>query len=119
MTNAAQSGSFIIGGKATVHRLGFGAMRVTGEGVWGPPKDKAQAMATLKRVPELGVNFIDTADAYGPEVSEKLMREALYPYKGFVIATKGGLTRPGPDSWAPNGDPDYLIEGGASKPRTG
>jgi len=113
MTNAAQSGSFTIGGKATVHRLGFGAMRVVGDGVWGPPKDKAQAMATLKRVPELGVNFIDTADAYGPEISENLLCEALYPYDGILIATKGGLTRSGPNIWSPKGDPDYLI--GAAK----
>lgn len=113
MTNAAQSVSFTIGGKATVHRLGFGAMRVVGDGVWGPPKDKAQAMATLKRVPELGVNFIDTADAYGPEISENLLCEALYPYDGILIATKGGLTRSGPNIWSPKGDPDYLI--GAAK----
>src|SRR5262249_14921842 len=110
MTNAAQSGSFSIGGKTKVHRLGFGAMRVTGEGVWGPPKNKAEALATLKRLPELGVNFIDTADAYGPDVSEHLLREALYPYDGLVIATKGGLTRSGPDRWSTKGDPDHLIK---------
>ncbi len=109
MINAAKSGNFTIGGKAKVHRLGFGAMRITGEGIWGPPKDKAEALATLKRLPELGVDFIDTADAYGPEISENLIREALHPYDGLLIATKGGLTRSGPDRWTPKGDPDYLI----------
>ena len=110
MTNAAQSGSFSIGGKTKVHRLGFGAMRVTGDGVWGPPKNMTEALATLKRLPALGVNFIDTADAYGPDVSENLIREALYPYDGLVIATKGGLTRSGPDRWSTKGDPDHLIK---------
>lgn len=109
MVGAAKSGSFSIGGKAKVYRLGFGAMRVTGEGIWGPPRDKAEALATLKRLPELQVDFIDTADAYGPEVSENLIREALHPYKGLLIATKGGLTRSGPEQWRNNGDPDYLI----------
>jgi aryl-alcohol dehydrogenase-like predicted oxidoreductase len=85
-------------------------MRVTGEGIWGPPADKAEALRVLKRLPELGVNFIDTADSYGPDVSEELLREALRPYTGLVIATKGGLTRPGPDQWVPNGRPDYLIK---------
>ncbi len=113
MTNAAKSGVFTIGGKAKVHRLGFGAMRTIGDGVWGPPKDKPQAMATLRRVPELGVDFIDTADAYGPDISENLICEALYPYDGLLIATKGGLSRSGPNRWAPEGDPDYLI--GAAK----
>src|SRR6185503_4689727 len=113
MVSAAKSGTFAIGGKAKVHRLGFGAMRIVGDGVWGPPKDKTEAMATLKRVPELGVDFIDTADAYGPEISENLLCEALYPYDGLLIATKGGLTRSGPNAWSPNGDPDYLI--GAAK----
>lgn len=111
MVSAARSGTFTIGGKAKVHRLGFGAMRVTGEGVWGPPKDKAEAMATLKRVPELGVDFIDTAEAYGPHISEDLLREALHPYDGLLIATKGGLTRSGPGQWTPKGDPDFLIAG--------
>jgi aryl-alcohol dehydrogenase-like predicted oxidoreductase len=110
MTNAAQSGSFTIGGKTKIHRLGFGAMRIVGDGVWGPPKNKAEALATLKRLPELGVDFIDTADAYGPDVSEHLIREALYPYDGLVIATKGGLTRSGPDRWSSNGKPDHLIK---------
>jgi aryl-alcohol dehydrogenase-like predicted oxidoreductase len=110
MANAAKSGSFTIGGKAQVHRLGFGAMRVTGEGIWGPPRDKTEALATLKRLPELGVNFIDTADAYGPDISENLICEALHPYDGLLIATKGGLTRSGPNQWAPKGDPEHLIE---------
>ena len=109
MISAAQSGTFAIGGKARVHRLGFGAMRITGDGVWGPPKNKAEALATLRRVPELGVDFIDTADAYGPDVSENLFREALHPYDGLVVATKGGLTRSGPDRWSPKGDPASLI----------
>jgi aryl-alcohol dehydrogenase-like predicted oxidoreductase len=116
MADVAKSGSFSIGGKVKVHRLGFGAMRITGEGIWGPPKDKAQALATLRRVPELGIDFIDTADAYGPEISEDLIREALHPYDGLVIATKGGLTRTGPNQWVPKGDPDYLI-GAARKSR--
>jgi aryl-alcohol dehydrogenase-like predicted oxidoreductase len=106
---AAASGTFKIGGELAVHRLGFGAMRVTGPGIWGQPIDRAEALSTLRRVPELGVNLIDTADAYGPEVSERLIREALHPYKGLVIATKGGLTRPGPNRWVPNGRPNYLI----------
>ncbi len=107
--DAALSGTFKIGGALAVHRLGFGAMRVTGPGIWGEPADRTQALRTLKRVPELGVNFIDTADSYGPDVSERLLREALHPYEGLVIATKGGLTRPGPGQWVPKGDPDYLI----------
>ncbi|KQV70366.1 aldo/keto reductase [Rhizobium sp. Root1220] len=107
--NAARSGTFTIGG-TTVHRLGFGAMRITGKGIWGPPADRAEALRTLGRLPELGVNFIDTADSYGPDVSEELIREALHPYKGLLIATKAGLTRQGPDQWTPNGRPEYLIE---------
>jgi pyridoxine 4-dehydrogenase len=108
-TNASASGVFKIGGEVAVHRLGFGAMRVTGRGIWGEPADRAEALRVLKRLPELGVNFIDTADSYGPDVSEKLIREALHPYKGLVIATKGGLTRSGPNQWEPKGDPKYLI----------
>jgi aryl-alcohol dehydrogenase-like predicted oxidoreductase len=104
----AQTGSFAIGGDLTVNRLGFGAMRITGDGIWGGPKDKGEALRTLKRIPELGLNFIDTADSYGPFVSEDLIREALHPYKGLVIATKGGLTRSGPNIWAPVGRPEYL-----------
>ncbi len=106
--NAPGSGEFKIGGDLMVHRLGYGAMRITGEGIWGEPQDREEALRTLKRLPELGVNFIDTADSYGPEVSENLIHEALYPYKGMVIATKGGLTRHGPDLWQPLGRPEYL-----------
>lgn len=108
--NAAKSGTFKIGGKIAIHRLGFGAMRVTGPGIWGEPPDRAEAIRTLKRLPELGVNFVDTADSYGPDVSEKLIREALHPYDGMLIATKGGLLRPGPDVWTPDGRPEYLIQ---------
>jgi pyridoxine 4-dehydrogenase len=100
---------FKIGENLSVNRLGFGAMRITGDGIWGWPKDKDEALRVLKRAVELGVNLIDTADAYGPETSELLIAEALHPYpKGLVIATKGGLTRPGPGQWVPNGRPDYL-----------
>src|SRR5271163_4992108 len=106
--NASGSGTFKIGGDITVNRLGFGAMRVTGPGVWDEPKDRAEALGTLKHLPELGVNFIDTADSYGPETSENLLCEALHPYKGLLIATKGGLVRPGPDNWVPVGRPEYL-----------
>ena len=106
---ATQSGTFRIGGELPVHRLGFGAMRVTGPGIWGPPVDRAEALRTLRRVPELGIDFIDTADSYGPHVSEELLREALHPYNGLVIATKAGLERPGPDHWVPNGRPEYLV----------
>lgn len=108
--NAAQSGTFSIGGDFAVHRLGFGAMRITGPGVWGEPADRDECIRTLKRLPELGVTFIDTANSYGPDVSEELIREALYPYgNGLLIATKAGLTRSGPNIWVPKGDPDYLI----------
>jgi pyridoxine 4-dehydrogenase len=106
--NADKSGTFKIGGDLPVHRLGFGAMRVTGKGIWGEPEDRAEAVRTLRRVPELGINLIDTADSYGPEVSERLIREALYPYEDLVIATKGGLLRPAPDAWIPCGKPEYL-----------
>src|SRR2546423_6269944 len=107
--NAAASSSFRIGGDLTVNRLGFGAMRLTGDGIWGWPPDRENALKVLKRVVDLGVNLIDTADAYGPEVSELLIAEALHPYpKGLVIATKGGLTRPGAGQWVPNGRPEYL-----------
>lgn len=107
--NAAASGTFSLGGELSVNRLGFGAMRITGEGVWGEPKDTEAAKKVLKRAVELGVNFIDTSDAYGPEVSERLIGEALAPYTGgVVIATKGGLTRQGPGKWLPVGRPEYL-----------
>jgi aryl-alcohol dehydrogenase-like predicted oxidoreductase len=110
MTNASASGTFRIGGDLPVHRLGFGAMRVTGPGVWGPPEDRDEAIRTLERLPELGVNFIDTANSYGPDVSEELIKEALFPYDAdLLIATKAGLTRSGPNIWVPKGDPDYLI----------
>src|SRR5712691_1547771 len=106
--NASASGQFRVG-DITVNRLGYGAMRITGRGIWGAPSDRHAALATLRRLPEIGVNFIDTADSYGPDVSEKLIREALHPYEGLLIATKAGLTRPGPDQWTPNGRPAYLI----------
>jgi aryl-alcohol dehydrogenase-like predicted oxidoreductase len=106
--SASASGRFRIGDIA-VNRLGYGAMRITGRGIWGAPSDRHAALATLRRLPEIGVNFIDTADSYGPDVSEKLIREALHPYGGLLIATKAGLTRPGPDQWTPNGRPTYLI----------
>ena len=107
--NAKSSGTFLLGGDLPVNRLGFGAMRITGEGVWGEPKDGETAKKVLQRAVELGVNFIDTADAYGPEVSERLIGEALAPYTGgVVIATKGGLTRQGPNKWLPVGRPEYL-----------
>jgi len=106
---AAASGVFKLGGDLPVHRLGFGAMRITGPGVWGEPKDPAEARRVLRRAVELGVNLIDTADSYGPEVSERLIAETLNPYpEGLVIATKGGLTRSGPQKWAPVGRPEYL-----------
>ena len=99
--NAAHSGTVSIAADVTVNRLGYGAMRITGEGIWGDPKDPAECKRVLKRLLDLNVNFIDTADAYGPEVSENLIAEALHPYpKGLVIATKGGLTRQGPNQWA-------------------
>src|SRR5712671_745441 len=101
--------NFRIGDEILVNRLGFGAMQITGPGVWGPPRDKAEALRVLRRLPEIGVTFIDTADSYGPDVSEKLIREALHPYEGLLIATKAGLTRPGPDQWTPDGRPAYLI----------
>jgi len=105
----ATNPTFKIGGDLEVNRLGFGAMRITGEGVWGWPPDRASAIQVLKRTVDLGVNLIDTADAYGPETDELLIAEALHPYpKGLVIATKGGNTRPGPGQWVPNGRPDYL-----------
>src|SRR6202040_2632747 len=109
--NAAASGTFLLGGDLRIQRLGFGAMRITGPGIWGEPTDREEAIRVLKRLPDLGVNFIDTADAYGPEVSENLIAEALHPYpKGLVIATKGGLTRQGPDQWLPVGRPEYLTQ---------
>src|ERR1700747_199989 len=105
----AENATFKIGGDLEVNRLGFGAMRITGEGIWGWPPDRANAVKVLKHAVDLGVNLIDTADAYGPETSELLIAEALHPYpKGLVIATKGGLTRPGPGQWVPDGRPERL-----------
>lgn len=110
--NAADGGTFLIGGDLPVHRLGFGAMRITGPGVWGPPKDKPEALAVLRRAVELGVNLIDTAESYGPYVSEELIAEALHPYpKDLVIATKVGFDRSGPDRWEVNCRPERLREG--------
>jgi len=108
---AARGGTFTLGGDLTVNRLGFGAMRLTGAGIWGPPADKAEAIAVLRRAVELDVNFIDTAESYGPHVSEDLIAAALHPYPtGLVIATKGGLDRPGPNQWQPSGRPERLRE---------
>ena len=109
--SAASAGTFNIGGDLTVNRLGFGAMRITGPGIWGPPKDKQAALAVLRRAMELDVNLIDTADSYGPATSEELIAEALYPYpSGLVIATKGGWERPGPGQWTHNASPKHLAE---------
>ena len=106
---AAHSGTFQVGGDLPVHRLGFGAMRITGQGIWGEPEDRDEAIRVLRRSLELGIDFIDTADSYGPEVSERLIAEALYPYpKGLVIATKAGFRRPGPNQWVEDGRPEYL-----------
>jgi len=108
---AAAAGTLKIGDDLTVNRLGFGAMRITGQGIWGEPPDAAEARRVLRRAVELGVDFIDTADAYGPEVSERLIAEALHPYpRGLVIATKGGLTRPSAPQWVPDGSPEHLRE---------
>ncbi len=105
---AAAAGTITLGGDLTVNRLGYGAMRLTGPGVWGEPADRAAAVALLRRAVDLGVNFIDTADSYGPYVSEEIIAEALHPYPGLVIATKAGLLRTGPDRWIPLGNPHYL-----------
>jgi pyridoxine 4-dehydrogenase len=108
---AELSGTIAIGGDLPVHRLGFGSMRLTGPGIWGLPANKQECLAVLRRTLDLGINLIDTADSYGPEVSESLIAEALYPYPaGLVIATKGGLIRPGPDQWIPDGRPQHLRE---------
>ena len=108
MTSATGSGTFDLGDDLTVTRLGYGAMRITGKGIWGDPPDHDRAISVLRRLPELGVDFIDTADSYGPYVSEDLIREALHPYDGITVATKAGLTRHGPDIWAAVGRPEYL-----------
>ena len=108
---AAAAGTIKLGGEVTVNRLGFGAMRLTGLGIWGPPKDHDAAIAVLRRAVELGVNFVDTADSYGPAISEELIGEALFPYpKGFVVATKGGWNRPGPNQWTHDASPKHLRE---------
>jgi aryl-alcohol dehydrogenase-like predicted oxidoreductase len=105
------AGTIDVGGDLTVNRLGFGAMRITGDGIWGEPADRDEAKAVLRRAIELGVNFIDTADSYGPYVSEEFVSETLYPYPDdLVIATKGGLERPGPEQWPANSRPEHLIE---------
>src|SRR5271169_4590385 len=109
--SAAAAGTITLGGDLTVNRMGYGAMRITGPGIWGPPADKAAALAILRQAVELDVNLIDTADSYGPKVSEELIAEALYPYPaGLVIATKGGWERPGPGQWTHNASPKHLIE---------
>ena len=119
--SASKAGSVSLGGEVIVHRLGFGAMRVTGEGIWGPPKNRAEAIAVLRRTAELGVNFIDTADSYGPNVSEELIADALHPYpKDLVIATKGGWNRPGPNQWTHDATPAHLrkaVEGSLKRLR--
>jgi len=119
--SASLAGDVSLGGEISVHRLGFGAMRLTGEGIWGPPKDRKKALAVLRRAVELDVNFIDTADSYGPNVSEELIAEALYPYPaGLVIATKGGWNRPGPNQWTHDASPEHLrkaIEGSLKRLR--
>ena len=107
----AASGTHTLGGDLTVSRLGFGAMRITGPGIWGPPADEDTALAVLRRAVELGVDFVDTAESYGPYVSEELIRTALHPYEGVVIATKGGLLRTGPDVWPVCGRPEFLRQG--------
>jgi pyridoxine 4-dehydrogenase len=119
--SASLAGTVSLGGEVSINRLGFGAMRLTGEGIWGPPRDRKKALAVLRRAVELDVNFIDTADSYGPNVSEELIAEALFPYpKGLVIATKGGWDRPGPDQWTHDASPDHLrkaVEGSLKRLR--
>lgn len=119
--SASNAGNVSLGGEISVHRLGFGAMRLTGEGIWGPPKDRKQALAVLRRAVQLEINFIDTADSYGPQVSEELIAEALFPYPaGLVIATKGGWNRPGPNQWTHDATPAHLrkaVEGSLKRLR--
>src|ERR1700722_1938806 len=119
--SASQAGQVLLGEEISVNRLGFGAMRLTGEGIWGPPKDRAGALAVLRRAVELGVQFIDTADSYGPNVNEELIAEALSPYAaGVVIATKGGWNRPGPNQWTHDATPEHLrkaVEGSLKRLR--
>jgi aryl-alcohol dehydrogenase-like predicted oxidoreductase len=108
--NASTFKTFKIDHSIEIARLGFGSMRLTGRGIWGEPADRGEAIRTLKRLPALGVNFIDTADSYGPNIAEELIREALHPYGGILVATKAGLARTGPDQWVPLGRPEYLIQ---------
>jgi pyridoxine 4-dehydrogenase len=119
--SASAAGNALLGGEISVHRLGFGAMRLTGEGIWGPPKDRKRALAVLRRAVELDINFIDTADSYGPNVSEELIAEALFPYPAdLVIATKGGWNRPGPNQWTHDATPSHLrkaVEGSLKRLR--
>src|SRR5579871_6387320 len=119
--SASQAGTVSLGNEISVHRLGYGSMRLTGAGIWGPPKDRKAALTVLRRAVELGVNFIDTADSYGPHVSEELIAEALFPYSSdLVIATKGGWERPGPNQWTHNATPDHLrkaVEGSLKRLR--
>lgn len=119
--SASAAGDISLGGEISVHRLGFGAMRLTGDGIWGPPKDRNRALAVLRRAAELGVNFIDTADSYGPNISEELIAEALFPYpSGLLIATKGGWNRPGPNQWTHDATPSHLrkaVEGSLKRLR--
>ncbi|PVX81860.1 aldo/keto reductase [Paraburkholderia unamae] len=110
LISASASGTFKLAGEVDITRLGYGAMRITGPGIWGPPEDPAEALRVLESLPESGIDFVDTADSYGPEVSEQLIREALHPYKHVLVATKAGLRRPGPDQWQPDGRPEYLRE---------
>jgi aryl-alcohol dehydrogenase-like predicted oxidoreductase len=120
MVSAVNSGVFKIGGEIAVHRLGYGAMRITGRGIWGEPDNRAGCLATLRRLPELGVDFIDTADSYGPNVSEEMIREALHPYGKILVATKAGFKRTGPNQWVTSGSPEYLIQQAhASRERLG
>jgi pyridoxine 4-dehydrogenase len=109
-TSAANSGTFKLGGDITINRLGFGAMRIVGRGTWGEPDDREECLRTLKRLPSLGVNFVDTADSYGPDISEELIHEALHPYGEIIVATKAGFTRIGPDKWIMLGRREYLIQ---------
>src|SRR5438128_1963249 len=111
ITTATAAGTFRIGGEIEVTRLGFGAMRITGEGIWGPPRDHDEAIRVLKRLPEVGVDFVDTAESYGPYVSEELIHEALHPYEGITVATKSGLLRTGPQVWPVCGKPEFLRQG--------
>lgn len=108
--NAAEAGQYAIGGQLSVNRLGFGARRITGQGAWGPPDDLDECLATLRMLPALGINIVDTADSYGPEISEDLIAEALFPYKNILVTTKNGQVRPDPESWVPVGKPEFIMQ---------